>query len=260
MFTEWNKTFRKLKYRHDTWYIFRDFLDMTIDNFTIPGQKPLFENKDKYTTEEYGYFGDLFYTYMGTMSKQLEEKPYCDFLGEWWESDQDMTNKFNAQFFTPLDVADLMCQLTITDKTGSSKVMYDCCCGSGRFGLAYHTYRPQDYFFFNDLDLYAVKMTILNMLFHGMQGVVAHMNTLTEEVFWCCRVTPYLFDFSGLPYVVPFGSDLKGALAFLPDGEMIEAPTPAPPIKDKCEDKKPPVKNSGSLDSWLMNETYKNIL
>jgi hypothetical protein len=27
-FKEWNNAFRKLKYRHDTWYIFRDFLDI----------------------------------------------------------------------------------------------------------------------------------------------------------------------------------------------------------------------------------------
>ena len=44
----------------------------------------------------------------------------------------------------------------------------------------------------NDLDDYAVKMTLLNMVMHGMRGVVAHMNTLTQEVFNCWQVTPYL--------------------------------------------------------------------
>ena len=34
MFKEWNKVFTKLRYRHETWYIFRDFLDLTIDNYT----------------------------------------------------------------------------------------------------------------------------------------------------------------------------------------------------------------------------------
>ena len=246
MFNKWNKTFEKLRYRHDTWYIFCDFLDMTIDNFTVPDQTPLFENRDKYTTEEYTYFAELFSAYMETMQRELEHRDYFDFLGEWWESDVNMTNKFNAQFFTPSDVAELMCQLILDDSLGKeARVMYDCCCGSGRFGLAYHKYRPQDYFFFNDIDDYAVKMTILNMLFHGMQGVVAHMNTLTEEVFWCCRVTPFLFEYSGVPYVVPFGTDLQGALSFLPKCEIVELP--------KTEESEGP-ENTGQLkglDKWL---------
>lgn len=243
-FKEWNKAFTKLRYKHDTWYIFRDWLDMTIDQFTIPDQKPLFENRDKYTPEEYGLFGDLFHAYIGTMHTELETRPYYDFLGEWWEADQDMTNKFNAQFFTPMSITDLMCQVTLDPKLGEQpKVMYDCCCGSGRFALAHHHYRPQDYFFLNDLDQYAVKMTIVNMLFHGMQGVVAHMNTLTEEVMSVWRVTPYLFEFSGVPYVVPFGTDLDAALSFLPKEEVVESPS-IPLNSDKTE-------TCGGLDKWL---------
>jgi len=249
MFKEWNKAFDKLRHKYETWQIFRDFLDMTIDNFTIPGMQPLFTHKDRYTDQEYEWFGELFTAYMKGMQKALEDHDYYDFLGTWWESDVNMTNKFRAQFFTPLDVCVLMEELTVTDLGESPRVMYDCCCGSGRFGLVHHHLRPQDYYFFNDLDDYAVKMTIFNMLFHGMRGVVAHMNTLTEEVFNCWQVTPYMNE--GLPYIVPYGTDIRGALSFLPRGRIIEAPTPAPPIKDKGEDKKPPVKNSGGLDSWL---------
>ena len=249
-FKEWNNAFRKLKYRHDTWYIFRDFLDMTIDNFTIPDQTPLFEHGEKYTEEEYSYFGELFSAYIKGMQTELEKRPYCDFLGEWWEADQDMTNKFNAQFFTPLGVCDVMCQLTLDESMGSeSRVMYDCCCGSGRFGLAHHYYRPQDYFFFNDLDQYAVKMTVLNMLVHGMRGVVAHMNTLTEEVFWCCQVTPFLYEYGGMPYVVPYGTDIGGALSMLPQGSsVVEAPSVNTIDNDKQDDNN---KNKGVLDEWF---------
>ena len=202
MFTKWNKAFDKLRHKHDTWYIFRDFLDLTIDNFTVPGMTPLFQNKDKYTEEEYNWFGEMFIAYVETMDEQLQKKPYFDFLGEWWESDVNMTNKFKAQFFTPQDVASLMVDLTVDESLGEeSRVMYDCCCGSARFGLAWHDRRPMDYFFFQDLDDYACKMTVLNMLLHGMRGVVAHMNTLTREVFWCCRVSPY--NVSPMPYVIP---------------------------------------------------------
>lgn len=77
------------------------------------------------------------------------------------------------------------------------------------------------------------------------------MNTLTEEVFMCWQVTPYMNG--GLPYIVPYGTDIRGALSFLPRGRIIEAPTVNTTGSDKCEDKKPPVKTSGGLDSWLMN-------
>ncbi len=70
------------------------------------------------------------------------------------------------------------------------------------------------------------------------------MNTLTEEVFWCCRVTPYLFEYGGLPYVVPYGTDLEGALSFLPRGaEKVSCPTNIEENKNK--------QMIGGLDAWL---------
>ena len=246
MFTEWNKAFDKLRHRHDTWYVFRDFLDIVIDGFTIPDCEPMFKNREKYKEEEMGYFNDLFQAYLRGMQKALKTRDYFDFLGEWWESDVNMTNKFKAQFFTPIDVCMLMEELTINDDmTEEPQTMYDCCCGSGRFGLVHHHLRPQDFFFFNDLDEYAVKMTIVNMIMHGMRGVVAHMNTLTEEVIMCWQVTPYWNG--GLGYVVPYGTDLRGAKCMLPRGKMIEAPTPKPVFNTMDSDKK----RVGGLDAWL---------
>jgi type I restriction enzyme M protein len=247
-FTEWNKAFDKLRHKHETWYIFRDWLDLTIDGFTLPNNTPLFENEGMYTEKEYGYFGELLQAFLNSMSKELETKPHYDFLGEWWESDQNMTNKFRAQFFTPMNVVELMTTMAIESGhySDSPMVMHDCCCGSGRFGLAYHTKRPQDYFMFQDLDQYAVKMTIVNMLVHGMRGVVAHANTLTNEVFNCWRVSPFL-DFGGLPYVVPYGKNLGDACSFLPK-DTIDAPSVNTIDRDKQEHTN---KNKGTLDAWL---------
>lgn len=250
-YTEWNKPFEKLRYKHDTWYIFRDWLDLTIDNFTIPEQTPLFSNKEKYTEEEYELFGEMFTGYLKIMQRELENRPYYDFLGEWWEGDQNMTNKFKAQFFTPTDVCDLMCDLTLaTDMGDECQVMNDPCCGSGRFALVHHHHRPQDMFMLNDLDEYAVKMTVVNMLVHGMRGVVAHQNTLTGEVFSCFQVTPYLFEFGGVPYVVPFGSDLKGACSMLPREEIITIDSDKS-VEKLVTDKTGVTKKKGGLDDWL---------
>ena len=256
-FKEWNKVFNKLRHKHDTWQIFSDWLDLTIDGFTIPGMKPLFQHPDKYSEQEYIYFSDMFRAYIQSMDKVLVDRPYFDFLGEWWESDQNMTNKFKAQFFTPMHVVDLMCQVTLSDDMSERpKVMSDCCCGSGRFGLAWHHYRPMDWFFLADLDDYAVKMTLINMCLHGMRGVVAHMNTLTYEVFGVWQVTP--FD-TGVPYIVPYGTDLMGAKTILPR-EVFEAPSVNTMNSDKTEttiDSMSTVESitksnkKGGLDAWL---------
>ena len=112
---------------------------------------------------------------------------------------------------------------------------------------------------FNDLDEYAVKMTIVNMIMHGMRGVVAHMNTLTEEVIMCWQVTPYWNG--GLGYVVPYGTDLRGAQRMIPRGKIIEAPTPKPAVNTIDSDKechstigqKGPTKigQKKGLDQWM---------
>lgn len=75
----WDKAFDTLRHKHETWYIFRDWLDLTLDNFTIPDQTPLFENKDKYTKEEYELFGEMFIAYTGIMRDALETRPYYVF-------------------------------------------------------------------------------------------------------------------------------------------------------------------------------------
>jgi hypothetical protein len=74
------------------------------------------------------------------------------------------------------------------------------------------------------------------------------MNTLTEEVFWCCQVTPFLYEYGGMPYVVPFGSDIRGALSMLPRGRIVEAPSVNTKGSDKQDDNN---KNKGVLDDWF---------
>lgn len=126
-----------------------------------------------------------------------------------------MTNKFKAQFFTPIDVCQLMCEVNLADMSECEDVcMNDPTCGSGRFAIVHHHYRPCDKFMLQDFDDYACKMTLLNMIVHGMSGVVAHMNTLTREVFACWQVrTDYFFT---TPCIIPYGTNLYSACSILP--------------------------------------------
>jgi hypothetical protein len=171
-----------------------------------------------------------------------------------------MTNKFKAQFFTPMNVCELMTEITVLSDASDDniKVMTDSCCGSGRFGIVYHDKRPYDWFFLADLDEYAVKMTIVNMLMHGMRGVVAWQNTLTQEVFGVWVVSPDVFSYGGLPYVVPYGTDLEGALQFLPKVSVdmtgvhnhMTSDVDVLDVKDEAE-KIDLETTRGGLDKWM---------
>lgn len=216
-FKTWNKHIQKLTYNHNTFTVFQDYLNIIIDNYTIPDQKPLFTQTDRYTMDEHGVFTQLYHDQLVSMQEELETRDYCDFLGEWWESDQNLTNKNTEQYFTPPDICTMMCELLTLDTLDTRpRTMHDCCCGSGRFAMAYHHYRPQDWFFLVDIDEVAVKMTLINMLLHGMRGVVVHGNALTLKCYNVWVVSPSLFEYAGLPYIVPHEGDVGTALEYLP--------------------------------------------
>jgi len=109
--------------------------------------------------------------------------------------------------------------------------------------MAYRRHRPNDWYFLVDIDEVAIKMTLLNMLLHGMRGVVCYGNTLTRACYECWVVTPDLFSYGGVPYIVPCGTDIHLALGYLPSNDVISAP-----IVDQEENVE--VKDN-SLDAWL---------
>jgi hypothetical protein len=73
-------------------------------------------------------------------------------------------------------------------------------------------------------------------------------------------VTPDLFSYGGLPYVVPYGTDLEGALKLLPSGRQVEMQKLELPI-EKPEHESPIYTSTaireiteeahGGLDRWL---------
>ena len=93
-----------------------------------------------------------------------------------------------------------------------------------------------------------MKMTVLNMFFHGIRCVFGYLNTFISIVFWCCQVTPFLYEYGGMPYVVPYGTDIEGALSMLPRGKTVEAPSVNTIDSDNQGNDN---KNKGVLDAWL---------
>lgn len=247
-FKGWNKHFDKLCYKHETYQIFSDFLNLTVDNFTLPNTTPLFNHTNRYDEEEIREFDHLFCEWIKETQRQLEHQEWYDFLGSWWESDKDMTDKFKAQFFTPPNVTDLMSRMINMDTDYDTvELMTDPCCGSGRFALAHHAVRSKDWFYLADLDSYACRMTLLNMVIHGLCGVVAHMNTLTNEVFDVWLVYPELMY--PFPVIKRYYYDLDGALDRLPRAEKKKLEYKPETTEEESISKK--TITSNNLDKWL---------
>jgi type I restriction enzyme M protein len=90
-----------------------------------------------------------------------------------------------GQFFTPPQVCDLMAR--IVDAGPATGWVADPAAGSGRNLLAHcrlhASNRLQCWYVAQDLDRMCVRMSVINLLMHGMSGYSIHCNTLSMEVF-----------------------------------------------------------------------------
>lgn len=175
--------------------IFSEFLDYTIAQFN-PSGEPLstwpYAGNDE--VNRLFFMGVL--NLMREYNEGITRHGWCDPLGETFMS---LLGKYDTQrngvFFTPVDVSNLMAQLT--DKSDSSSLTNcgafgqrqlcgDPTCGSGRNLLSYaakYANKPRadlPYFIGEDVDEACVKMTAINLMAHGLPGEVICHNTLSE--------------------------------------------------------------------------------
>ncbi len=111
------KLFEKLSYRHNTWTVFSDFLELaaiTLSNSVNFIKWREREDKylnviSKYSKEEAAIFPELF----GELTMALEVPG--DYLGEVF-MELGLGSKWKGQFFTPYNLCLLMAQLTVDEK------------------------------------------------------------------------------------------------------------------------------------------------
>lgn len=110
-----------------------------------------------------------------------------DWFGNVYEETFQGKGKADAlgQFYTPGSVCKLISKLT-EDNDNGDMVYSDCCCGSGRLLLsAVNSIDPHrfNYFIGEDIDIESVRMCALNLMIHGLRGVVVCHDSLTHEHF-----------------------------------------------------------------------------
>lgn len=130
-------------------------------------------------------FGSLFLDYSLRVEKAMSSGTWADPLGEAYE-ELASGHKRSAlgQFFTPKGMCDLMAQLSIDERAGYGGSVSDPAAGSGRTLLAMEMARDRSgrvYYHAEDRDPICAKMCAVNMMIHGMHGMVVQHDTLLQD-------------------------------------------------------------------------------
>jgi len=165
--------------------IFEDFLDILIYTFSCQKYEEKFSKLiEKYSKEERDKFAEIF----AWLVPYLNKNQFSDPLGDFYQ--YTISNGAMGQFFTPTHVCDLMAKLAGTEQ---SQVIIDPSCGSGRLILAglkvgrKNNYEP--FCFGADLDKTCVKMATVNLMFYGVEGEIAYMDSITNKFFFSYQLS-----------------------------------------------------------------------
>ncbi|KAB8154249.1 N-6 DNA methylase [Kordia sp. TARA_039_SRF] len=162
--------FQSVSRSHGKHYAFEDFLDLYIHAwcFNYPLNTELLQNR--YTSEERQKFTLMMYEVIKILGEKIQDdSKWYDFFGTFYEFIGLSKQKNLSQFFTPMSVCDLMVQIA---KSKTCKTFSDPCCGSGRFSLASNAISLGNFHFLVDLDFMCTKMAALNLMHHGIHGIV----------------------------------------------------------------------------------------
>ncbi|GAA4277504.1 N-6 DNA methylase [Aquimarina mytili] len=163
------KLFDSISYRHSYYKVFDDFLDLFINGWSFNHKIDLPGIRKIYSQEERNTFGKLIYETIHILNSQIkEDTDFYDVFGTFYELNS-LTNKHFAQFFTPLPICRFMAQIL---EPQSTELFSDPCCGSARFSLAANSVNIGMFHSLVDIDYTCAKMSALNLLLHGIDGIV----------------------------------------------------------------------------------------
>lgn len=142
------------------------------------------------------------------------QDPFSDLLGGLYEEIAGRGHKSAmGQFFTPMDLCEMMAKMVITGKQHDGIVeACEPCSGSGRNVLAgekeFRRYGQRSHWSCVDLDITCVKMTVINLWINSISADVIHGNALTGA-----RYAAYSLQVIGrVPIVVQYPDGLMQGL------------------------------------------------
>lgn len=223
-YIKFEKALQSLAYTQSHWQVFTDFLDFSLLMLKWWDVKPEYFNdlEKKYPKPEQQRLFAEAYTAMAEMAHGFSD-PFGNYFMDHFSNDR------TGQFFTPEPLCDMMAMIINPEGLEDGKTVCDPSCGSGRFLLSTAKINRKLKFYAADIDLTCVKMTLINFMLQSMPGEVAHMNSLSLEIWKVYKV-----------YLLPHGDHvLPMYLEIQPHQSKFY--TPPPQLKTKPEPKPLPV-------------------
>lgn len=203
------KYFESLRYQKDLWTVYSDFLELiaisisnACEHITYPER---FEKREKryldiaknYSKDELLLFSKVFQRLAEYQDYNISTSGAKDILGALL-MELELADKWGGQFFTPMDVANLMAKLFYPSEwikneiaTKGFIIANDSAVGGGAtmIGLVNAMlecgFNPQKQLFVecNDLDGRACLMAYIQLATLGVPAIVRKQNTLTNQIY-----------------------------------------------------------------------------
>ena len=165
-----------LSQRYGVGTVFSDMLTMVICAFSMQKQEDLyFKTIKPYKKEEVIKFSEAFAALVVEMTG--DGSGMVDVLGEYFM--EFLSFGRNGQFFTPMNICDMMARIT-NPVTETSRIL-DPACGSGRMLMSMAKLNRYATYFGADCDANCAKMTVVNMCLNSIYGEVAWMDSLSNK-------------------------------------------------------------------------------
>lgn len=187
-----------LSKRFKKWTIFSDLLAMGAISYRNAVDKRDWDKREKtylnivkkYSKKEM----DVFINILSYLALALEVE-MTDILGEVY-MELEISNRNSGQFFTPMDISDMMAEMTIKGIEGKIKdegyiTLDEPAVGGGATIISFaksmkkrgYNYQKQLYVNARDIDLDSVHMCYIQLTLLGIPAVIQHGNSMSLEIF-----------------------------------------------------------------------------
>lgn len=177
---EFQAHYDRLCYGRSRESVFSDFLDVCLFYLSAGMLSEDYVKVEKqYKKEEMPLFLEMLHA-VADASEDFE-----DVLGDVFM--EFVSHGHNGQFFTPMNLTDMMALTAGCDNLTPEQSVCDPACGSGRTLLSAtkacvnKNQGKRSKCYGSDIDITCVKMTVINMLMNSIPGEIAWMNAITME-------------------------------------------------------------------------------
>jgi hypothetical protein len=237
----------QLGYRHSSWQVFADFVEMGATAFSNGVDLAQHEKREarymeivkRYTPEEVQRFPEM----LATLVFELEDEPE-DVLGKTYH-ELELHNKWSGQYFTPFPLCRAMAKMIVGDADDLQEriaergflTASEPASGSGAMIIALAlelneqgvNYQQQLHVTAVDVDAKCVHMTYLQLALLHIPAVVVHGNSLSLEEYGRWYTPAHIMN--GWNYRLRRDTPPEKAPAGPPATEAIPSPPAAPEKK-----------------------------